>query len=86
MRTFSKMTFAALMGVSALTLIATSASARIVCNEDGDCWHATTNYDYKPEFKLTVHPDDWKWKDGEKHAWREHEGRGYWRGGAWRDF
>jgi hypothetical protein len=86
MKTFGKMTFAALMGVSALTLIATSASARIVCNEDGDCWHVTTDYNYRPEFKLTVHPDDWKWKEGERHAWREHEGRGYWHGGVWRDF
>ena len=85
MKTLAKMTFAALVGAGALA-IAAPASARIVCNEDGDCWHVQTEYQYEPSFGLTIHPDDWKWKDGEKHAWREHEGRGYWHGGQWRDF
>jgi hypothetical protein len=61
-------------------------SARTVCNEDGDCWHATTDYDYQPSFGLSIHPNDWKWKEGEKHAWREHEGKGYWKGGSWKEF
>jgi hypothetical protein len=86
MKTFSKITFAALVGGCALAMTASSASARIVCNEDGDCWHAKTDYAYHPEFGLTVHPDDWKWKEGEKHAWREHEGKGYWKGGSWKEF
>jgi hypothetical protein len=34
----------------------------------------------RPEFGVTVHPDGWAWKEGEKHRWREHEGHGYWRG------
>jgi hypothetical protein len=59
---------------------------RIVCNEDGDCWHAKTDYEYQPAFGLSVHPNDWKWKEGEKHAWREHEGKGYWHGGSWKEF
>jgi hypothetical protein len=41
--------------------------------------HTTTDYGYQPAFGLTVRPNDWKWKDGEKHAWREHDGKGYWR-------
>lgn len=86
MKTFGKMTFAALMGASALTLTVTGASARIVCNEEGDCWHVKGDYQFKPEFKLTVHPDNWKWKEGEHHAWREHEGHGYWQGGSWKEF
>ena len=86
MKLFGTMTFAALVGVSALAMMTTSASARIVCNEDGDCWHAKTDYDYQPTFGLSVHGDDWKWKEGEKHAWREHDGKGYWKGKDWKDF
>ena len=86
MNMLGKITFAALLGASALAMTATGASARIICNADGDCWHAKSNYDYKPEFGLVVHPDNWKWKEGEHHAWREHEGRGYWSGGSWKDF
>jgi hypothetical protein len=86
MKTFSKVTIAALVGASALAMAATTASARVVCNADGDCWHAQTEYNYEPSFGLTVHADNWKWKEGEKHAWREHEGKGYWRGGDWKAF
>lgn len=86
MKTLSKMTFAALMSAGGLALLSSGASARIVCNEDGDCWHVHANYNYEPSFGLTIHPDNWKWKEGEHHAWREHEGRGYWKGGAWTQF
>jgi hypothetical protein len=55
----------------------------IVCNDEGECWHVRGNVEYKPEFKLHVHPDDWKWAEKERFKWREHEGRGYWRGGKW---
>jgi len=30
---------------------------------------------------VVIHEDDWS--PGERHRWREHEGRGYWRGGHW---
>ncbi len=68
--------------------IVTPASAEIVCNDEGDCWHAKNRYDYKPEFGLHVYKDDWKWGDHEhtKYRWREHDGRGYWRQGVWIDF
>ena len=35
------------LGILALT--ATNASAAIVCNAEGDCWHVKDKYDYKPE-------------------------------------
>ena len=78
--------FAALMGLSAATLVSTQASAAIVCNGEGDCWHTHTAYQYQPEFGVVTHSDDWKWKEGEKHAWREHDGKGYWKGGSWKEF
>jgi len=62
------------------------ASSHVVCNEDGDCWHTQSDYVYLPTFGLTTHEDGWKWKEGEKHTWREHEGKGYWKGNSWTDF
>jgi hypothetical protein len=79
----------ALVGiVSVLALTATSASAAIVCNEEGDCWHSKEKYDYRPEFGVHVYGDDWKWGDADSHKyrWHEHEGRGYWNKGVWIGF
>jgi hypothetical protein len=78
MKTFRTLAFTALVGVSAIAMTS-SASARIVCNEAGDCWHTQTDYVYPPTLGLSIHDNDWKWKEGEKHMWREHEGKGYWK-------
>ena len=81
------MTTAALLGAGMLALTATTASAEIVCNEDGDCWHVKERHKYPADVKLRVYPDDWKWRESETHyRWREHPGRGYWRSGVWIDF
>ena len=85
MKLLNTITFAALTGVSAVALISTSASAGIVCNSDG-YWHTQTDCQYQPTFGPTVHQNDWKWKEGEKHAWREHDGKGYRKGGSWQTF
>jgi hypothetical protein len=84
-QTFRILAFTAFVGVSALAMT-TSASARIVCNEDGDCWHTQTERVYPPGLGLTIHDNDWKWREGERHSWREHEGKGYWKGGTWKEF
>ena len=75
-----------LLATGALALATTSASAEIVCNDEGDCWHVNGKMEYRPEFKLHVHPDNWRWGEKEHYKWREHEGRGYWRGGVWIGF
>lgn len=71
----------------ALALMSSAASAEIVCNREGDCWHAKETYHYRahPEFGIAVHPDHWRWREHEHHKyrWREHDGRGYWREGVW---
>ncbi len=75
---------AALGSVAALALSSMTASAAVVCNDDGDCWRVKERRDYSPELRLRVYDDDWKWKDGEKYRWREAGGgHGYWRGGVW---
>lgn len=70
--------------------LAVPASAAIVCNEDGDCWRVKERYEYRPEFKVRVYEDSWKWRDDEnaKYRWRESRpNRGYYgKGGVWIDF
>ncbi|THD58622.1 hypothetical protein [Phenylobacterium sp.] len=80
---------AAAGAAAALALSALPASADVVCNRDGDCWHAHEHYNYAPNLGVVVHPDDWyfhqHWDD--HHHWRDyHEGRGYYRGGVWVPF
>jgi hypothetical protein len=79
---------AVLAGVSVVALTATAASAEIACNREGDCWHIREHHAYKPEFGVVIHPDNWRWAEGDAHRfrWHEHEGRGYWRNGAWITF
>ena len=78
-------TKAILIGASALAISTAHASAAIVCNEEGDCWHVAGRADYQPELKLRIYGDDWKWSDHDHYRWREHKGHGYWRQGAWID-
>ena len=85
MRKFVKAAVAAAVGVTALTISSVGASADIVCNRDGDCWHVKHRYVYHPEWGLVVHPNGWRWGPHERFRWREpvREERGYWRGGVW---
>lgn len=86
MKTLKKVAFAA---GAAVLLSATAASADVACNDEGDCWHVKEKHEYRPEFKVRVYPDNWKWANSEEknHRWREHEGRGYWgKGGVWIGF
>jgi hypothetical protein len=80
--------FAALLAAGTLALTAGSASAAVVCNDEGDCWHVHDQYTYPPEVGITIHTDDWRWGDKDHYRWREHEGqgRGYWHGGIWIGF
>jgi hypothetical protein len=79
-----KLAAAAGLGVGVLAFAGGAASARIICNDDGDCWHSHDEFAIVPGLNLSVHPDDWSWGDSHRYHWREHEGRGYWHGGEWR--
>ena len=84
-------TIGALMSIGALAASAGSASAYVVCNHDGDCWHVDTRYRY-PGTGYVYHPDDWyfhrDWDNDKDDHWRSqyHKERGYWRGGVWVTF
>ncbi len=56
------LTTAILGAACALALTATAASAEIVCNREGDCWHVKTHHPYHNEWGIVVHPDSWKWE------------------------
>jgi hypothetical protein len=74
-------------GIGALMALAAPASAYVVCNAGGDCWHTEARYHY-PEAGYVYHPDDWyfhrHWDAGRFHDY--HEGRGYYRNGLWVTF
>jgi hypothetical protein len=86
MKLASKIAAVALFGVAGMGLTASNASAAVVCNAEGACWHVKEHYDYQPSFGVVVHPDDWRWGSTEHYTWREHEGRGYWHSGVWVGF
>jgi hypothetical protein len=74
-----------LSGIAAAGVLAGSAvtaSAEISC-VGPVCWHTSERYEYPADANVVVHPNDWRWKEGEHYSWREHEGRGYWRGERW---
>ena len=73
---------AAAIGAAAVMASTLSASAAIVC-QGNVCWHTHEAYDFPHEAGVVVHEDDWHWGPHEKFRFREHEGRGYWRGGRW---
>jgi len=82
MTSLSKTLLGATAGLGLLALSAASASADVVCSGNV-CWHTHETYTYPPEARIIVHPDSWRWGPREHFSWREHEGRGYWRGEEW---
>ena len=83
-----KIAIAAAAAALSVVTLATSASAAIVCNREGECWHVKNRYAYDAGWGLVVHPNNWRWGPREKFVWREpvREERGYWRGGVWIKF
>ena len=84
--TLSKAVMVAALAASAAAFTATGASARIVCNREGDCWHTHDRMTYGQRFE--VHPDDWyfhqRWEHDQRRHWRDwHEGHGYYEHGVW---
>jgi hypothetical protein len=80
---------AALLVATGFAVVPSAASAAVVCNRDGDCWHTERVYRYPRAMSVVRHPDHWyfhqTWNDS-RH-WRDyHTGRGYYRGGVWVTF
>ncbi len=74
----------ALFGAAVLAMTAGTASAAVVCNDDGDCWRVRGRPAYGPDVRVKIYPDNWKWSSGDRYRWREPgRGHGYWRNGVW---
>ena len=86
MNLFRNTIVAALISAGAFAFSVVSASAYIVCNDTGVCWHTHNPYDYPPEAHVTVHENEWHWDPNEHYIFREHAGRGYWSGDNWIDW
>ena len=85
MRLLGKTFASAALGAGLLAGSAISASAAIVCNGNV-CWHTHETLAYPPDAGVVVHEDNWRWGPEEKFTFREHEGRGYWRGDRWTEW
>ena len=74
----------ALLGAAALAMTAGTASAAVVCNDDGDCWRVRGRPTYGPDGAT---PDLRRQLEGEpgfKFRWRDPgRGHGYYRKGTW---
>jgi hypothetical protein len=74
-------------GTAPATIEGYGPSSAIVCDDAGTtCWHSVERYDYPPDAHVVVHPYNWQSDNGANFAWREHKGRGYWRGSDWEEF
>jgi hypothetical protein len=89
MKRFKNILLAATLAVSGVAATAGSASAYVVCNRFGDCWHTDSRVHF-PHVRLTFHPDSWwerhklnrhyTWHDVDSnHDWHH----GYWDHGTW---
>lgn len=86
MKNIMKAAAAVILGGATLATGMGSASAAVVCNGEGECWHVRHPYRYHPDYGVVVHPDSWRWRHSEHYVWREHPGRGYWHNGVWVTF
>jgi hypothetical protein len=86
MKGFKRLVASAFLAASALAITATEASAWIVCNGEGECWHTHHRWQMRDEWGLVVHPDGWAWGPNDHYRWHEHDGRGYWHSGVWIKF
>jgi hypothetical protein len=85
MRLLGKTLASAALGAGLLAGSAISASAAVVCSGNV-CWHTHETYTYPPDSKVIIHEDNWRAGPEDKYVFREHEGRGYWRGEKWTEW
>ena len=85
MRLVGKTLTGAAIGAGLLAASAVSASAAIVCRGNV-CWHIHETYAYPPEARVIIHDDNWRWGPRDRYVFREHDGRGYWRGERWENW
>ena len=86
MKATIKLAAAAIIGVSALTVTASDASARVACNRWGECWRVgpgwRASWGFPASAGVVIRPASWR--AGRRVVWRgSRSGRGFWRRGVW---
>lgn len=82
MTSMTKTLLSTAFAAGALALSSGGASATMACNGNV-CWHVHERYEYPARAHVVIHEDDWRPAPRARVVIREHEGRGYWRGGTW---
>lgn len=85
MKALSKVLLVATAGAGILAWSTQGATAAIVCSGNV-CWHVTERYEYPPDARVVIHEDSWKPEASASITFREHKGRGYWRGDKWTEW
>jgi hypothetical protein len=81
----------AVLATGAMAAMTSVASADIVCNRYGDCWHVAQRYTmYPPTLGVTFYSDDWRasHSNDRQYHWRDQptDDRGYYENGEWHAF
>ena len=84
-------TLAAVVAAGATVATVTTASAEVVCNSDGDCWHTSQRYTtYPTVLGVKFYSDDWQstHRDDAHYHWRDDpkDDHGYYDHGEWHAF
>lgn len=90
MRAFFKKALVASALAGAAMAIGVAASADVVCNSDGDCWHVAKRYTtYPSSLGVTFYPDTWREEhmhDTHYHWYDRDDDHGYYIRGQWHAF
>jgi hypothetical protein len=82
---------AAIVAAGATIALSSAASAEIVCNRDGDCWHTAQRYtEYPTTLGVQFYSDDWRdaHRADTHYHWRDDpkDDHGYYEGSEWHAF
>ncbi len=80
-----------LIGAGSVAAGSSGASADVVCNRFGDCWHTRHHYHFPVRLGVRFYSDGWQrghnWEHDRYRHWRgDRDERGYWRNGVWINF
>ena len=84
MKIFEKGLLAVLIAMGGIAVTLGNASAYVVCNRFGDCWHTDTRVNFRG-VHLIFHSDKWwdRHKGEGRYAWHEIESGHDWHHGYW---
>jgi hypothetical protein len=93
-KTLITISAAAVLGTIGLASAPQPASARVVCNREGDCWSTHSRYHYPRDLGVQIYSDRYarpeyrerRWRDSHRTYRDERHDRGYYKSGVWIQF